>query len=273
MGNTEELIELNNKYREQLNEENQEFYDDILVYIRAKSFFKDEQQIEESLLEILTDIIEVQNKGVKANDYFGKNPKEISDDILKNINNISFKGMINLFFASMGLYTLVTLLPELINPSKGVDIGKFLIGLVSTFLFAGVVMNIVGRTVYSDKSKRIMFGVFVLFCSYIMLIACMDRLLPPTIEVKLTGVVGIIVISILGILGTVYSLKQELFNAFLPVILSTCTLGILSRLQFIKFSVNEQPGKTVVVVVMTSAMILFYLITYLQYRNTKKSNL
>lgn len=273
MGNTKELIELNNKYREQLNEENQEFYDDILVYIRAKSFFKDEQEIEESLLEILTDIIEVQNKGVKANDYFGKNPKEISDDILKNINNISFKGMINLFFDSMGLYTLFTLLPELINPSKGVDIGKFLIGLVGIFLFAVIVINIVGETVYSDKLKRIKFGLFVLFCSYIILIVCMDRLLPPTIEVKLTGVIGIIVISILGILGTVYSLKKELFHAFLPVILSACTLGILSRLEFIKFSVNEQPGKTVVVVVMTSAMILFYLIIYLQYRKTKKSNL
>ena len=41
MQNAKKLIELNNSYRELLSEENKLFYDDILVYIRAKSFLKD----------------------------------------------------------------------------------------------------------------------------------------------------------------------------------------------------------------------------------------
>lgn len=272
MRNAKELLVLNNKYREQLSEENQEFYDDILVYIRAKSFLKDEAQVEESLLEILTDIIESQNQGVKASDYFGRNPKEISDEILKNINKISFKDMIILFFSSMGLYTLLTLLPKLINPSEGVDIGKFLVGLMVVFLFAGVIMNIVGKSIYSNKSKRLMFAAFVLFCLCVTLITCIDRFLPTTIEVKLTGVTGIGVISILGITGTIYSIKEELFRSFIPIILVACTLGILSRLEFMNFSINDQPGKTISIVAMVISMILFYLILYLQNRDKKKSN-
>lgn len=269
MRNAKELLVLNNKYREQLSEENQEFYDDILVYIRSKSFLKDEAQVEESLLEILTDIIESQNQGVKASDYFGRNPKEISDEILKNINKMSFKDMIILFFRCMWVYILVTLLPQLVNPSEGIDIGKFLVGLIVAFLFAEVIINLVGKSIYSNKSKRLMFAAFVLFCLCNIYIY---RFLPTTMEVKLTGVTGIGVISILGITGTIYSIKEELFRSFIPIILVACTLGILSRLEFMNFSINDQPGKTISIVAMAISMILFYLISYLQNRDKKKSN-
>lgn len=269
MGNAKELIELNNTYREQLNEENKEFYDDILVYIRAKSFFKDERQVEESLLEILTDIIEAQNQEVKASDYFGKNPKEISDEILKNTNKMSFKDMIKLILSTMGLYTLVTVLPKLINPSEGLDLGKFFIGLVITFLFAEFIINFVGNTVYSNKSKKFTFTIVALFCIYICLIISMKQFLPTMLEIKLTGAVGITIISILGVVGIVYGLKEKLFYSFLPIILVACTLGILNRLEFTKFLINEEPGKTISILAMVIAFVLMYLITYLQTRDKK----
>ena len=269
MENAKELIELNNTYREQLNEENQEFYDDILVYIRAKSFLKDERQVEESLLEILTDIIEAQNQEVKASDYFGKNPKEVSDEILKNINKMSFKGMINFIFSTMGLYTLVTVLPKLIKPSEGLDLGKFFIGLVITFLFVEFIMNLIGNTVYSNKSKKLTFTIFALFCLDIILIISMEKFLPTMFEVKLTGTIGITVISILGIVGIIYSLTEKLFYSFLPIIIVACTLGILSRLEFTKFLINEEPGKTISILAMVIAFGLMYLITYLQAKDEK----
>lgn len=269
MGNAKELIELNNTYREQLNEENKEFYDDILVYIRAKSFFKDERQVEESLLEILTDIIEAQNQEVKASDYFGKNPKEISDEILKNTNKMSFKDMIKLILSTMGLYTLVTVLPKLINPSEGLDLGKFFIGLVITFLFAEFIINFVGNTVYSNKSKKFTFTIVALFCIYICLIISMKQFLPTMLEIKLTGAVGITIISILGVVGIIYGLKEKLFYSFLPIILVACTLGILNRLEFTKFLINEEPGKTISILAMVIAFVLMYLITYLQTRDKK----
>ncbi|MBC6003664.1 hypothetical protein H8891_07605 [Paeniclostridium sp. NSJ-45] len=269
MGNAKELIELNNTYREQLNEENKEFYDDILVYIRAKSFFKDERQVEESLLEILTDIIEAQNQEVKASDYFGKNPKEISDEILKNTNKMSFKDMIKLILSTMGLYTLVTVLPKLINPSEGLDLGKFFIGLVITFLFVEFIINFVGNTVYSNKSKKFTFTIVALFCIYICLIISMKQFLPTMLEIKLTGVVGITIISILGVVGIIYGLKEKLFYSFLPIILVACTLGILNRLEFTKFLINEEPGKTISILAMVIAFVLMYLITYLQTRDKK----
>lgn len=269
MRNVKELIELNNTYRELLNEENKIFYEDILVYIRSKSFFKDEKQLEESLLEILTDIIEAQSQEIKAEDYFGRNSKEVSNEILKNIDKSSFKDMLNLFLSSMGIYTLVTLLPKLINPNEGLDLGKFFIGLIITFLFADIILNILGNTVYSSKEKKFTLTMFALFCLYIILIVSMERFLPTTFEIKLVGYIGIAIISIFGVIAIIYILKEKLFYSFLPVIIVACTLGILSRLEFINFSISEEPGKTISLVAMIISLILFYLISYLQSRDKK----
>lgn len=263
MQNAKKLIELNNSYRELLSEENKLFYDDILVYIRAKSFLKDETQIEESLLEILTDIIEAQNQEIKAEDYFGRNPREISDDILKNTNKSSFKERFHLFFSCMFIYSLVTLLPKLINPNEILDVGKFFVFLVFTLLFVNLILNILGNAVYSDKEKKFTFILFVLFCTYIGLMILMERILPTTFGFKLAGSIGITVILIFGGIGVIYSLKEKLFYSFLPVIIVACTLGILSRLKFLNFSIIEGPGKTISMVAMLIAFILFYLISYL----------
>ncbi|MGX4601708.1 hypothetical protein [Faecalimicrobium sp. JNUCC 81] len=269
MRKVKELIELNNTYRERLNEDNKVFYDDILVYIRSKSLFKDEKQLEESLLEILTDIIEAQNQEIKAKDYFGKDPKGVSDEILKNINKSSFKEKLNLFFSSMGVYTLVTLLPKLIDPNEGLDLGKFFVGLVITFLFICVILNIIGNTIYSNKEKKLTRTIFALFFLYIILIVSMSQFLPATFEIKLAGSIGIIIILAFGFIGIIYSLKEKLFHSFLPVIVVSCTLGILSRLEFINFSISEEPGKTISLVAMIISLILFYLISYLQSRDKK----
>lgn len=263
MQNAKKLIELNNSYRELLSEENKLFYDDILVYIRAKSFLKDETQIEESLLEILTDIIEAQNQEIKAEDYFGRNPREISDDILKNTNKSSFKESFTLFLSSMGIYSLVTLLPKLINPNETLDVGKFFVCLVFTLLFVNLILNILGNAVYSDKEKKFTFILFILFCTYIGLMILMERILPTTFGFKLSGYIGITVILMFGGIGVIYSLKEKLFYSFLPIIVVACTLGILSRLEFLNFSIIQGPGKTISMVAMLIAFILFYLISYL----------
>ncbi|KGJ48057.1 hypothetical protein KD33_17120 [Clostridium sp. NCR] len=263
MQNAKKLIELNNSYRELLSEENKLFYDDILVYIRSKSFLKDETQIEESLLEILTDIIEAQNQEIKAEDYFGKNTKEISDEILKNTNKSSFKERFHLFLSCMFIYSLVTLLPNLVNPNESLDVGKFFICFITALLLVSIIFSIIGNTVYSPKEKKFTFILFVLFCTYIGLMILMEQILPTTFGFKLTGYIGITIILIFGGIGVIYSLKEKLFYSFLPIIVVACTLGILSRLEFLNFSIIESPGKTISMVAMLIAFILFYLISYL----------
>ena len=59
----------------------------MLGYVRLNSMGKNERQTEEMLLGILQDILEAQENGVSAQDYFGKAPQPIADELLKQLPN------------------------------------------------------------------------------------------------------------------------------------------------------------------------------------------
>ncbi|MDR1521474.1 MAG: hypothetical protein LBS28_01220 [Streptococcaceae bacterium] len=101
---TKKLIAQNNHLREQLTPENNTYYEKILVYIRTGNFFKDEKESEQILLEILQDILLVQKNEESAANYFGKNPKEIADEILARLTPKKLsKENITLFFEILGI--------------------------------------------------------------------------------------------------------------------------------------------------------------------------
>lgn len=81
----EKLIKRNNELRSGLNKENETFYSDFLIYARTTNWLKDEQAVEEQLLAILQDILEAQNDGQSAADYFGDDPKHVADSLLKSL--------------------------------------------------------------------------------------------------------------------------------------------------------------------------------------------
>lgn len=76
--NSQELIKLNNKKREKLNEENLKYYEDMLVYLRL-SFLKSEQETEELLNELLDHLLEAQEEGKDFTEVFGDDPNAICE--------------------------------------------------------------------------------------------------------------------------------------------------------------------------------------------------
>ena len=61
--NSDKLINENNQLRENLNSENKRYYEDLLVYIRSKSTFNREKDVEQLLLDMLHDLIDAQSNG------------------------------------------------------------------------------------------------------------------------------------------------------------------------------------------------------------------
>ncbi|QKY71189.1 DUF1129 family protein [Lentibacillus sp. CBA3610] len=82
--NTKDLIQLNNEKREQLTEENEKYYGDMLVYIRM-NLNKSERYTEEVLLEMLEHLLQAQAEGKTARDVFGEDPKTYCQDIIEEI--------------------------------------------------------------------------------------------------------------------------------------------------------------------------------------------
>ncbi|MDR7079613.1 putative membrane-anchored protein [Neobacillus niacini] len=79
-----QLIEENNKKREQLTPENEKYYSDMLIYIRLQLTLS-EQQSEEVLMEMLDHLLDGQNEGKSARDIFGDDPKGYADEIIQNL--------------------------------------------------------------------------------------------------------------------------------------------------------------------------------------------
>lgn len=81
MVTTKELIQENNEKREQLTEENEQYYSNMLVYIRSK-FLLSERATEELLMELLEHLLEGQQDGKGAEELFGGNPRAYADEVI-----------------------------------------------------------------------------------------------------------------------------------------------------------------------------------------------
>jgi uncharacterized membrane-anchored protein len=79
-----QLIEENNRKREQLTPENEKYYGDMLIYIRLQLSLS-EQQSEEVLMEMLDHLLDGQLEGKSARDIFGDDPKGYANEIIENL--------------------------------------------------------------------------------------------------------------------------------------------------------------------------------------------
>ncbi len=191
--NAKELIQLNNQKREQLNKENEEYYEKMLVYMRAHLFLS-EQQTEELLMELLDHLLEAQAQGKRAEDVFGENPVAYCDDMIKQLpkeqmkSTALFVGYLVLYLAGwlalirgLALLALQLLKQEM---EQTVYLGKevviFLITVVFIFLSVWLVLKVMKRTIYTEVHKFKMFMTFFLiFASCIGVIFFAPRLVPP----------------------------------------------------------------------------------------------
>ncbi|MHA6253040.1 DUF1129 family protein [Oceanobacillus sp. CAU 1775] len=109
-----DLIKENNEKRELLNEENQEDYEEMLVYIRMHN--KSEQQSEEILMELLDHLLEAQANGKTAKDIFGEDLKAYSEDLINELPRETKKDqLILLLYLGLNLLGIVAIFTGIAN--------------------------------------------------------------------------------------------------------------------------------------------------------------
>ena len=83
--NIADLIKQNNELRQQLNEENKKYYEELLVACRMKNTTKNESALEIQLLEILQDLLLYQKQGKNFTDVFGNDINKLSSSIIAEL--------------------------------------------------------------------------------------------------------------------------------------------------------------------------------------------
>lgn len=205
-----ELVKVINERRKILTKENNDYYDQLILYMRTKSL-RSEQVVEETLLELLEHLIAGQEDGKSTEQIFGKNPRQLADDMLDNIpkeslqKQVPFLMQIGLLF--FGVYVLFTgvgnyfLGKDISLPSKG--IGNLVIEGVLLLLYLAVVLILILKLLNKSafQMKKMVWSIFLLMVLLIsggsLLLALLNYALPQLGEPVTIKPITMIVIGIL----------------------------------------------------------------------------
>lgn len=206
--NSDNLIKANNLLRKKLTSENQKYYEDLLTYIRGKSTFNREKDVEQLLLEILHDLIDAQNNGQNAEDYFGKNPQTLADEILQTLPKSFFETFKLACYILIG-YVLLFATPNIVLPTSNLDFGKLIILGTISFVFSLVVLWLIGQETY-QKTKLIKLASYVLGTITFAGIVIGSVFLKTPLAISLPGWYGIgTILVLLTITTMIYTAERK----------------------------------------------------------------
>ncbi|MCM3512501.1 MULTISPECIES: hypothetical protein [Carnobacterium] len=267
-----ELIETNAVLQKSLTKENDKYYGNLLIYIRIMVFFRDVKKSEELLLEVLRDILDAQEQGLSAEEYFGENPKEVADDIIKQLP-INLLDTVKIVLTALAIYIILSILPELIFPDEGLDIGSLLIHGSYLTVMAIFALWLLGISLYRFKDKLsklvllLLVGLGVSFGFYL------SFLVSTPLKVNLSGNLGIATIILISaiVLYLFYKEKdKKLWAPFLPIIVTSAILGILTRIGVFSELLSSKEGKIGIGIILGILLLLQYAFIFLTSKQVNK---
>ena len=81
-----------------LNKENQAYVKKMVAYIGAKAYFYDDEALGEQLYNMVCDLKVAEKEGIRAVDYFGKDPRAMVDQVLAELPRRSLGSYAGLVF-------------------------------------------------------------------------------------------------------------------------------------------------------------------------------
>lgn len=244
--NSDNLIKANNLLRKKLTSENQKYYEDLLTYIRGKSTFNREKDVEQLLLEILHDLIDAQNNGQNAEDYFGNNPQTLADEILQTLPKSFFETFKLACYILIG-YVLLFATPNIVLPTSNLDFGKLIILGTISFVFSLVVLWLIGQETY-QKNKLIKLASYVLGTITFAGIVIGSVFLKTPLAISLPGWYGIGTILVLLTIATmIYTAERKrlpfLIIVYIFIVINSL-LGIGTRIPGLSVFLNQPIPKS-----------------------------
>ena len=271
---TNKIIERNAELQEHLTKENKKYYGNLLVYIRVMSLIRDEKKSEEMLLEILEDILEGQEHGQSAEYYLGKNPKQVADNIIKELP-INVIDTIKIISSSLGMLCLMKLIPIFASFEEYIDIGNFLISGVYLVFLVIALLLFMGYCLYRYESKIMNIILSLFFGLGLVVFFLLSFQLNTGLQVRLSNNLGIFLILLaLLIISYLFNKTNEkqMWIPFIPPIEISAIAGIIIRINFFRTIINTSDGRIGLAIVLIIGLLLQYLLTWFIFRKLKKND-
>ncbi|WP_017154464.1 membrane protein [Bacillus bingmayongensis] len=272
-----QLVEQNNKLREQLSPENKIYYEDILLYMRTFGFFYEELETERHLMAILQDILEAQKHGESAEEYLGKNPKEVVDQLTKQFDKPSWKSI----FKISGLIFLISMFYDIIGsfttPSLQINGFVILLNGIFSVAFTYGVFKLLHLSIYmkTQLPRLIKFFVVWIIAMVPFGVFILIRLYTSKQGILKIGTpfdwIAILVILIASIIYVISKKKREFFGG-LTFVVTLGIFGLLLRIPQMKEFVQDGKNQTFVILSIILPIALYVLVEWLLFRKMEDEN-
>ncbi|MEW4236887.1 hypothetical protein Q0N71_30725 [Bacillus thuringiensis] len=272
-----QLVEQNNNLREQLSPENKIYYEDILLYMRTFGFFYEELETEQHLMVILQDILEAQKHGESAEEYLGKNPKEVVDQLTQQFDKPSWKSI----FKISGLIFLISMFYDIVGsftaPSLQINGLVILLNGIFSVAFVYSVFKLLHLSIYmkTQLPRLIKFFVVWIIAMIPFGVFFLIRLFTPKQGILKIGTpfdwIAILVILIVSIVYVIFKKKREFFGG-LTYVVALGIFGLLLRIPQTKELVQGGKNQTFVILCIIVPIALYALVEWLLFRKMEDEN-
>jgi uncharacterized membrane-anchored protein len=231
----------NEKFCEQLDAENSQYYRNVAIYIRSSKLLYDNVDIENSLLEILEDILSAQKDGKTAEEYFGKNPAGTADQIIANFD----KPTTSAKWKSFGKMTLIvliwTLFYQLTLSNHQMNAMPFILSVITLALTIPIYTWLIHNLVYKNKIIRnLIFTIGLILAAFILVFY--QGIQPASLNINLSNnslTIANGIFLLIGIIGVIIpNYARGTFRIILPYI-SVITIVNMIRFQNYDLSQNK----------------------------------
>ena len=213
----------------QLIKENKEYMGRINGYMMIASVFhRQEEAVTAQLLSIYQDVLEAQKDGLSAEEFLGKDSKQMADDLLNYLPPIGVKEVGRL----AGLVWVVYVGSQFLMEFAGSGTVQFnWLALVCdsllAFLLPAGIMLLLRNLIYQTSKLKIWATYIGFTLVYVAFLAGRFTLLPDGTDVSLTGWASLIPVLLIG-LALLFFQKEKLVRyVFLPTYLLIALSGVI----------------------------------------------
>jgi DNA-binding ferritin-like protein (Dps family) len=141
-----------NEISKKLSVKNRKFFEDLREYLLFSSVFYDEYVVVGQVYEIANDLLEAQNQGEEAQEYFGTNPQKIADELLRNTPKSSFMNQLSLLFIMIGISWLIKLISDFSSNSVQLNLFSYITTAMYSIFIVISFFFVMKKTIYLKKS-------------------------------------------------------------------------------------------------------------------------
>ena len=256
-------------------QEDQAYFQDLWDYFNFAGFLYEEKALREQIYNLALDFSQASGNGLTAKDYFGQDPKGMSDQIIENMPKESTRSVLKYGAIVSGIVIFYRLLSDF--ASQAVLVLKPLVYLTDSvmgILAVGLLFYLLRRLIFAEeKSKKAIYVAVVLVLGIYFISEIVGVRFLPTLgwmTVPSPWDTFIMTGASAGLI--LWQWKEEFARAFIFPILSFLVVGFLHRWTLAQGIQNSSMTIILPTVIIVIGLMIYYWFTIRALKKNKTEN-